>query len=351
MDSVHLSASVFASGALITGHFECITGCTADDLLFYDSEGMLLDGMIVDVSASRPDLNFAWQSSTPLAPGSYTVLMPPSYTPAAFTVVEATSELPALTPSLQTQKSAAGDPVTCIENSEEATVVVFYESVLNEAVLRLSPEGINATQYSYSVEVEMGARAGFNGGSYSINLGDESREVCFEGFAMPLLGGDEVSLGTDCVQTSEVAGLGLSEEIVGNLNAVLNRCLEPPTDYEDEWCALFAQASMDHSCEAFAYKDACVAARYACPDGDLPEFEHTLVEEEDGDSGNGDGGDGGGTWKNRRVSDESGGCTLGAGKPSHTGFVWFGFLLTCLGLTRRRESLARRRESLSLVRK
>jgi hypothetical protein len=153
-------------------------------------------------------------------------------------------------------------------------------------------------------------------------VGSEDAEVCFQVFATPLTGGAETTLGSDCVQTSEVEGLGVSDQVFGNLNFVIARCTVPPAGYETEWCDFHAQASVDHSCDSYVY-DACVAARYDCPDGDLPEFEYTLVTEPNPNDPNGDG---------DQDPDQSGGCSV-SGARLGAGSAWSPLLLLLLGAT------------------
>jgi predicted nucleotidyltransferase len=107
LESVSFTSVEFASGALITGNVECYTGCVAQDIVFTDLEGNVLEGTFVDVSATRPDLGFAWQSTTPLAPGTYYASLPSGYQTSSFTVVEATDEVPTFTPGVVASTSGA----------------------------------------------------------------------------------------------------------------------------------------------------------------------------------------------------------------------------------------------------
>lgn len=341
VNEVILSASVFPSDGLITGTFYCSSVCFPEDLQFIDGDGMVVAGTFVDVSATRPDLDFAFLPDAPLAVGMYSTRLLSGYSSAIFSVEASTEDLPTVTSTVVAQMHPAGEPVTCLESASGVNPGNFHESSETRAGLTVAIQGVDATQFAFTLELESGEDTAFLYGlNHQVDLGSEARVVCFDVTATPLQGGETINLGNQCVDTSTVENIGVSEGIFGNSTFVLTRCTVPPAGYEDEWCDLFAQAAAEHTCDGMGDFDACVAARYDCPLGDLPEYEHTLAEDPSNPKGATKDGDG----DENENAEESAGCScrMGAGVLSRGGSS--GFLLLLLGgatLYRRRTRATR----------
>src|SRR5690606_34434863 len=149
---VVLSHSFYAPGNAIVGTLDCLLGCTTDDLVFVASDGTVLTGDFVDVSATLgPDV-FAWLPDPELESGSYGVSLGEGSTGATFTIGP-NSPLGVFDVTLSENRSTTGDAFTCVQKEETLADIHFYESVLVRARLTLQIAGASDSKYIYDMIV------------------------------------------------------------------------------------------------------------------------------------------------------------------------------------------------------
>jgi hypothetical protein len=320
-DEVELAASEYPSGGLITGWLNCFSDCMAS-LQFQDAEGNILTGTFITLPEGSP-FGFAWQADTALLPGTYQASLPGMYSTdvAPFIVVEASEELPSVASALSPYDQGGGEPVVCVE-PVPGILSQFHETTETVPFLGLTVEGPNTSQYIYVVSLNEGEAMPFTQiTSHSSVLAADATEVCFEVFAVPVIGGDEVSIGSECLPTNSIGGLGEREEIYGTVESTLSTCVVPPAGYEEEWCTYFSPASVDHSCDGY-YAEACEAARAECSDGDGGS--EVIDQEERANNENGD--------DKNSPPDQSGSCSTSHVGSEHNPLL-FGLLFGFVGVT------------------
>lgn len=328
--AIQLTTFVFPTGGLITGYMDPGTIVHA----ITDAQGNVIDGGLLDLTNTHPELSFVWQATEPLAPGTYNITT--NSTTITFSVEDPIDALPTFSTTLSPLSSLDG-PVTCVEGAGGS----FYTEQTISAQLHVSLAGLVATQYTLEIEVDGEPVPSSSLSFTSADVGTEEREVCTEVFAVPLLGGDRVSLGEECLDTASLEGLGTTTGEFGNVNYVLLRCTVPPVGYEEAWCEAFSPAFAAPSCEDFSFEE-CIAARTDCPAGDHPSQEAIAQErearedttslpepdEEDEENSSGE------------SSNDKGGCSASSGTGTRPGAMYFlGLLSAAFVLRRRRRSL------------
>jgi MYXO-CTERM domain-containing protein len=272
-----------------------------------------VSGQLVDVSAVLGVQYFGWLPDTPPAPGTYQVdLSTGTFLGIVqFAIVEASSALPTTTVMLNNFSTVTGERVECLEIAVTAVEQGFYEQALYQVSAVASVQGENTNQYVYDLRLLGDEENRFMGRTLSRTAEGEPTEVCFEIFARPLLGGDDISLAAECLSTEGLT-FGVLEEISGWMSSALKLCTVPPDGYFDEWCAGFAEQFATQSC-AGTHPEACFAARQDCPEGDHPTDEE-VEEALNGTGGAGTGGTGvGATGATGSGASDSGGGNSGGG--------------------------------------
>ncbi len=374
---VYFETTVFASGSVIVGRLVCNDQlCAPEQLVFTDELGSPLNGQLVDVSTTLGGDYFGWLADSPAAPGVYSVsLSSGDLSGSPFVeIVEASEELPMVAVELATRSTIQGEPVNCQVLAATALETGFYEQALYEVYAAGTVSGTNVSQYIYDLRLS-GDEANRFSGTWSLAafLEGEPDEVCFEVFARPITGGDDISLTAGCLST-EAFTLGVVDELSANTEHALKTCAVPPDGYFEEWCAAFAEQFAAESCEG-THQDACFAARQDCLDGDHPTDEE-IQEEIDATGGtgglgtgglNGGGEEGGGTGAadgsgavdgtgargpdndgqsagsegDGASASEHGSCTVGVPRGSRGGAWWMLLGLAACALGRRGASKSR----------
>lgn len=266
-----MSTTTFPSGGVILGTLSC-PGCD-EKPLFSDALGNEVLGTFLTLPVGSLLGNVAFFPNDPLVPGSYTAMYASSFhvSTVAFSVVEASSELPVFAERVVARYTGYGEPLRCVTYGADAEERDdYFVQSQDEFFLSLGVEGINSSQYSYLISVEGGdAYPAFYNAGEQASLGTEVKESCFEVFATPILDGPEISLGEGCVDTRDVAGSIPYDQPWGYLDRMLLECTVPPEGYQHEWCNAFALQFGLNSCDSAPVEQACIAARVECENGDL----------------------------------------------------------------------------------
>lgn len=201
---------------------------------------------------------------------------------------------------------------------------------MHEADIILTLDGDQAGQFAYRVTWSADGGAEVSNMHYSahplaMSFEGTPTSVCYSLVALPLLGGEEVDLGSDCFETDSLGTLGVVDEVYGDVNETLAYCETPPAGYEDAWCD-----SLRETCQA-STEGACTA------------FAENCAEDEDGDVGvpNDPPKDGTVFDEDAKQADSSdGGCSVASTQPSPVSGVGLAGMLA-LGaalVTRRRRT-------------
>src|SRR5690606_18815578 len=228
---------------------------TTDDLVFVASDGTVLTGDFVDVSATLgPDV-FAWLPDPELESGSYGVSLGEGSTGATFTIGP-NSPLGVFDVTLSENRSTTGDAFTCVQKEGTLADIHFYESVLVRARLTLQIAGASDSQYIYDMIVNGEPVDPFVAPALNRVVEGTPSELCYEVLARPIIPGDDFVLVADCVPV-DASTLGVHPETSSNQDYVLARCIVPPVGYDAEWCAVFNDAFNEQSCSSFGFKESC----------------------------------------------------------------------------------------------
>lgn len=288
--SVYLNRYTYYVGEVITGQLDC-PGCATTVPIFLDSMGNEVSGTVI--YGDEYYSTFTFIPDTPLPIGTYTVAL--DYASTGFEVIEGQPTLPTFEASLFESPSPVGDPIEC-QSTVPGYSAAAYTQTRIDAALTVSILGTSADQYQYEFSVD-GAPRLSTGAAYPLaTFRQGDGEFCLELFAIPYTETPEFSLGIVCLDPDAELNLGVQDIPYGSLDNVLAVCELPPDGFTDEWCAYHAEAFTRHSCAGFVV-EACVQARYECPEGDLPEwYEENGIDPNDPDAPNGTGGGGtGGT--------------------------------------------------------
>ncbi len=284
----------FPADGLIVGRLNCYGACEMEEFVFYGPTGEALSGTFLDLEETLGEGWFAWQSGEELPVGSYTVSRPDSWS-TSFQVEEPTGELPTIDFGLRPFHAPVEPGVSCVEPSADGIFFGFYVEETTSAHLHMTPGGLHALQYQYELVGDQLRSERFFQGIYSYPLGTEEREVCFQVWATPLLGGDAVQVAEGCLDTASLGPLGTEPADADYIDAALRKCTVPPTGYEARWCSLF-----ESGCDDPSYEASCLSAQQSCG---FAEGEPGAGETSSGDSGDASSGD--------PASDESSSSTGG----------------------------------------
>ncbi|HEY6080253.1 MAG TPA: hypothetical protein VIW29_15675, partial [Polyangiaceae bacterium] len=330
---------------------------------FSASDGTPVSGRFADGATAAPS-NFVFIPELPLQAGTYSASVRGVFNTATapFTVVDTAFELPQYTSSVTAETVPEGVPIQCLEQDAGAVSAWFTEKTRVRPRVTTSFTGPYVKQYRYALALPNEPPSPLVGMPVQRSFDVEGDELCFEMFGFSYQSDSVTPLGQDCVSLVGL-GVGVKDELSGDLRQTLLGCVVPPAGYESNWCAAFGPAFTSKSCEGFSL-DACFAARRSCPSGDSPSNQQEQSERATraspgtgGGSGTGGGVGSGGTGaltggadgkgaatftdlqngskQNANPSENSQGCSLGRG--SSGGLT--SWLLVCsllLLLSRRR---------------
>ncbi len=330
-------ASVPVDG-VVAGLLTC-TSCTTEDLVVVDDQNTVIAGAFETTNSGLDDTRlFAWRPSVPFTAGStYSVRAKEELTyfdSVSFQATAASTDAPTAAAALELYTYGT-DAVVCREaepppGSCGNPTYAFYEKTVNEADIVLTLAGDQASQFAYRVTWSADGGAEVSNTHYSTSPLGMSFEgtpasVCYSLVALPLLGGEEIDLGSDCFETDSLGTLGVSDEIYGDVDATLAYCETPPEGYEDAWCDSLrdtCQSSTEGACATFG--ETCTTEDVDNPP-DPPVDDDTTTGTEDGSS-------------HADSNESSGGCSVASTHGSPASGIGFAGLLA-FGAT----LLARRR--------
>ncbi len=263
---VYLTRYTYYVGEVITGQLDC-PSCYPEGPTFFDGAGMMIAGTIVYDELYYG--SFVFIPNEPLAVGLYTAQL--SYAAADFEVVEGPALLPSYSARLIEDPHPVGEPLACQSYVPGYETYAYFQTRI-DAGLAISITGESYDQYRYEFSIDEGeTRASTSSGFPLASFREGHGEFCVEVFATPYNGDPELSLGTTCLDPDSELELGVQDLLYGTVESVLRVCELPPDGYTEEWCTHHEEAFVRHSCQGFVL-EACLRARYDCPEGDLPEF-------------------------------------------------------------------------------
>lgn len=263
--SVYLDRYTYYVGEIITGDLDC-PDCFPEGPLFQDSLGNQITGTIIYSETNYGA--FVFIPDVPLPVGIYSVSL--DYASTGFEVVLGESLPPTYEVGLSESPNPVGDAIECQSTVPGYAGAVYPQSRI-DAALGISVMGDSADQYQYEFSLDAAERISLDAAYPPATFRQGNGEFCVEVFAIPYTDTPEFSLGTVCMDPDVELELGVKDIPYGSIESVLAICELPPDGYMDEWCAYHAEAFVRHSCAGFV-EEACVQARYECPDGDLPEW-------------------------------------------------------------------------------
>lgn len=300
---IYLNRYTYYVGEVITGQLDC-PDCSTTGPIFHDQMGIEFSGTLIYSETHHGA--FVFLPDAPLPVGMY--LVDAEYATTDFEVIEGEPAPAFYEARLFEQLNPAGEPIEC-----QSTVPGYSETAHPQtrvdAGLTISIGGESSDQYQYEFSIDADAtRTSTSAGFPLATFRKGHGEFCVEVFALPYTDSPDVSLGTVCMDPDAELMLGVRDTPHGSLSNLLATCELPPDGYADEWCAYHTEAFTRHSCAGFI-EEACVQARYECPDGDLPEWydENGLDPDEPNAPNNGTGGGGGGNETGGNGAGASGG--------------------------------------------
>ena len=284
---VYLNRYTYYVGEVITGQLLDCPDCSATGPIFLDSMGGEITGTLIYSDTSYGAFTFI--PDAPLPVGTYSVAL--DYASTGFEVIDGEPTPPTYEAHLTESPHPVGDSIEC-QSTVPGYAATAYTQTRIDAALTVSIRGTSVDQYRYESSVDDAPRLSTSAASPLATFRQGDGEFCLEVFAIPYAGTPEFSLGTVCRDPDAELTLGVQDIPYGSLDSVLAVCELPPDGYMDEWCAYHAEAFTRHSCAGFVV-DACVQARYECPEGDLPEwYEENGIDPDDPNAPNGTGGSG-----------------------------------------------------------
>lgn len=263
---VYLNRYTYYLGEVITGQLDC-PSCYPEGPIFMDQMGTILAGTVVYDETHYG--SFVFIPSEPLPVGLYLVQL--DFSSTNFEVIEGPATIPTYQAALVEDPHAVGEPLAC-QSYVPGYEAYAYPQTRIDAALALSIMGESHDQYRYEFTIDGDASRTSTSAGYPLASFREGHgEFCVEVFGIPYNGDSEVSLGTTCMNPDAELDLGVQDLLYGTIESVLRVCELPPDGYTDDWCAYHAEAFTRHSCQGFV-EEACVQARYECPEGDLPEW-------------------------------------------------------------------------------
>ncbi len=333
-------ASVPVDG-VVAGLLICTT-CTTNDIVVVDDQGTEIAGAFESTNPGLEDARlFAWRPSAPFTAGAtYSVRAKEELTYfdyASFQATAASTDAPTAAAALELSTYGT-DAVVCREaepppGSCGNPTYAFYEKTVNEADIVLTLAGARASQFAYRVTWSADGGAETSTTHYStaplgMSFEGTPASVCYSLVALPVLGGEEVDLGSDCFETDSLGTLGVVDEIYGDVDATLAYCEAPPEGYEDAWCD-----SQRDTCQS-STEGACATFTETCTTDDVDNPPDPPVD--DGTTGNEDG------PSHADSSESSGGCSVASTHGSPASGIGFAGLLAfgAALLARRRRQTA-----------
>jgi hypothetical protein len=274
--SVNVERSI-PVGGVVTGNVQCQPACTASKLNFSASDGTPVSGRLFEGAIGAAG-NFVFIPEPPLQAGTYSASAsgPLNTATASFTVVDTAFELPKFTSNVTAETVPEGALIQCQEQAPGVPPAWFTEKTRVRPRVTASFTGPYMNQYRYALALPSETPSPFVGLPVQRSFDVEGDELCFEAFGFSYQSDAVTPLGQDCVSLVGL-GVGVKDEIAGDLRQTLLGCVVPPAGYETNWCAAFGPAFTSKSCEGFGL-DACFAARRGCPSGDHPSDQQEQAE-------------------------------------------------------------------------